>query len=76
MQIKEKFGVLRIAYRIYDGVPRGGSIIETIVSDAEKQTRGTCSICGAPGKSYPSLGMSPFCPPCTSERSITHRAEE
>ena len=75
LQIKSKFGGLRVSYRNSDQMPRAGSKIEAIVDEAKKQARLTCAVCGAPGRPHEDLGMDPLCTPCTTLRLATRKGK-
>lgn len=64
VQIKEKFGELRISCHAFDNVPFPPSMRE-VLAQAGAQARRTCSVCGVPGMSRTGLGLSPFCDECS-----------
>ena len=50
--VKEKFGLLRISYRLTDGGPRLSEMIRQAVHAASERSRYLCELCGARGILY------------------------
>jgi hypothetical protein len=65
VQIKEKFGGLRIYWHAFDAAPVTPSMRE-VIAQAEERAARTCSVCGAAGIRRTGLGYSPFCDACAA----------
>lgn len=66
LQIKEKFGKIRVYYR------GGNEMIHHFVFMAEYMSEITCECCGEPGKLIRSGWFKTLCPSCLSYRKIDH----
>ena len=63
LQIKEKFGELRIYWRAVDAAPVTPHMRE-VFDEAARRAALTCTRCGAPGFTRAGLGMAPLCDAC------------
>jgi hypothetical protein len=62
VQIKEKFGGLRIYTSVTDDA------IDGIVTTAEKRAAVTCEVCGAPGRMRDGGWLKTLCDDCEAKR--------
>jgi len=74
VQIKEKFGELRIYWRAVDGAPVTPHMQE-VIEDAARRAALTCTRCGAPGFTRPGLGIAPLCDACAETVRWQHKQD-
>lgn len=68
LQVKEKFGTLRLYYRLPDTVPEEvKKEVREMVNRAEHESSVTCEVCGKPGELNMGGWVQTLCPEHTDE---------
>lgn len=68
LQVKEKFGALRMYTAISDGLPK--DVVDAILKEiqvCETETSEICMMCGAPAKYLSKGWVDPYCEGCAKE---------
>lgn len=66
--VKEKFGLLRVNYKLTDGSPRLSEMIRQAVNAASEHSRYLCELCGARGTLYQGPCWRVRCEHCLETR--------
>lgn len=75
VQIKEKFGTLRLYYNVtYDGTKNADDAIEQVITAYEHISARTCIVCGAFPVPIADWGwLSPICKECYESNNLSRR---